>query len=688
MKKKIGYFIALLSVILPLIYEYNTPGTFIFERFITLFIAILFISINFILDYKKVWNFCYKKRWFICIGILLYVLIMGFNTSSVNCYNSYIQPNIIGGQYIPIFNEPQGVRSDEWATSTPLKLSQYKLDNPFSKENDLLMGNSSLVNLHPIFASFSFSTLTSPRLWGYLVFDEARAVTVDTMFEWILLFFVSFDFFLIITDKKKILSLFGAIFVTFAPAVVWWNSYCFALFGESIVIAVYHFLKSEKTWKKILLSILIGWLGACLVMTMYPAWLVPYFYIFAGIVIWLLIKNWKKENTKITLLGITIAVLMAFGLIIPTFIQNLEVFELLSNTVYPGARFATGNDGTEYTLFNYIGSLFYWYKPLPNPCEASQFVGLFPIPIIMVIYYTIKKIIKKEKVDTLSIILGIIAIVFTINVYFSLPWLARITLLYLTPASRLTVVINYLCIIILMRNMSISATENIRKNETIIATTLGVIMTYIATSAFTGHYADYIPTQLFYPICIFFTIIFILSILNSKKTNYIFGGILATVTLVSGMNVPPISIGIDVLYEKPISKEIQSIVKEDENSTWITVATSHVVSNYLVANGASTITSTNFYPNYDIWKKLENYKEYDDVINRYAHFITHITEEDTYFELMQSDLVHLFINPEDIETLGIDYIVSTYDLSKHNNEQIKFENIYMEDGMYIFSANY
>ena len=688
MRQTIGYILLILSLIIPAFIEKMIQGKFVEERFLTIFFLLAFISICFIFEMKKLFEFYYKKRWFICIGVLLFVLLMGFNTSSVNCFDSYIQPNITSDNYKPIFNSSQSIRSDEWASGTPLKLSQYRTSKPLSTNNDLIMGKTSNVTFYPQYSNKSLSVLSNPRLWGGLVFDEARSVTVDTMFEWIVLFFVSFEFCLILTDKNKLLSLFGAIAITFAPAVVWWNAYNLPLFGEALVVLVYKFFKSNKNWQKILLSLIIGWVCSCDIMTMYPAWLVPYSYVFLGIIIWIFIKNMRKEDTKITIIGILLAIIVAALIILPNYFNSLDIFNIVSNTVYPGKRFSVGNDGMAYTLFNYIGSLFYWHRGLINSSEASQFIGFFPIPILLGIYYLVKSKIQKQKMDLLSLILIIISIIFTIDVLFKIPLLAKVTLLYMCPPVRITVIINYICLLLLLRIMAKNNTKILKKSKLIISGILGLIATFIAINIYKNHFESYFMGKIPYLAISLFLVLFILLIINHKKLNYIFISILSFVILVGSLQINPINVGVDILYEKPLAKEIRNIVEKDKKSIWATIGTSYVVNNYIVVNGGKTITSTNIYPNYNLWKKLDDYKKYDDVINRFAYFMCDFTEEKTFFYLNQADLVTLFINPKDVETLGIDYLVSLRELESYGNDDIRFEKVYFEDGMYIYHAKY
>ena len=55
-------------------------------------------------------------------------------------------------------------------------------------------------------------------------------------------------------------------------------------------------------------------------------------------------------------------------------------------------------------------------------------------------------------------------------------------------------------------------------------------------------------------------------------------------------------------------------------------------------------------------------------------------------ELLYADNVSIKLNYNDLEKLDIDYILSTVDLNEMNLGK-EFEELYEEDGMYIYKVN-
>ena len=78
------------------------------------------------------------------------------------------------------------------------------------------------------------------------------------------------------------------------------------------------------------------------------------------------------------------------------------------------------------------------------------------------------------------------------------------------------------------------------------------------------------------------------------------------------------------------------------------------------------------------------FRSYENVYNRYAHILIELTNEDTNFELITQDTIKLNINIEDIDILKIDYIVSQEKIDILKSSTMTFDNIYADDGIYIY----
>ena len=105
-------------------------------------------------------------------------------------------------------------------------------------------------------------------------------------------------------------------------------------------------------------------------------------------------------------------------------------------------------------------------------------------------------------------------------------------------------------------------------------------------------------------------------------------------------------------------------------------------SSLTICLGASTYNSTNYIPNEELWDVLDPKKKYEPIYNRYAHVIVQLVDEDTHVELLQDDLVILYLSYNDLKDLEVDYILTESPLE--NVEGVCFEEEYNEYGEYIY----
>ena len=135
-----------------------------------------------------------------------------------------------------------------------------------------------------------------------------------------------------------------------------------------------------------------------------------------------------------------------------------------------------------------------------------------------------------------------------------------------------------------------------------------------------------------------------------------------------------------------MSKEIKKIVSNDTDSIWITAFTPFYFQNYVAANGAPILNSTNYVPNFDMWEILDTNNEFRDIYNRYAHISVELTLEKTKIELIAPDHIKLTLNSLNLKDLGIDYILTIENIDEFSTDETKLNCIYDEDGIKIYKV--
>lgn len=645
----------------------------------------LFILLNFIYDRSKIYDFIYRKRYLLGF-IILFILVVGkYNGSSTAIWNNYIQPEYKIKNSV-IFGKTRSIRSDEWLVSTPTNLSQASSTVNFSTYNNILGAHKNLVMLQPNLPSTDISLLSIPNKIGYLFLDVERAFSLAWYLPYFILFFASFEMLMILLKKNKLFSVLGAIMITFSPAVQWWQSATIPAYGALAITLFYYFLIEKKWKKKLLLSILFGYAGYLYIMCLYPAWQVPYGYVYLIIFIWVIVNNRKYFNKKtfLYLIPILLVIIIPFGTIL---YMNRDIFKIMQSTVYPGSRNSTG--GGEYiTLFTYVLSLFYPYKDLGNPCEFSQYIGLFPIPI----FYSIYLMIKNKKKDLFLIMADILMICFCIWIFFPLPaFLSKITLMYTSTVVRAQVSVGYLSLLMLLyilANYEIKINEKILNVKNIIIVIISFLTIYFtikqSNSVINTFFPGYVSLKTSLISLFVFVIVTILFLYNHKKSNVLLVLVLIFISMFSCSLVSPFNKGLDVFYKKPLAKQISKLVKKDKNSIFMSADKTIFTGNYIIVNGGRTIDSINYVPNLDLYHKLDPDLKYEDVYNRYEHVgVKVIDDKDTYFELVQNDYINIFINKKDVCKIGVDYLVTLGDDLK----DLDYEKIYNKYNAYIFKTN-
>lgn len=682
-------FIFFLIILCP-IFSYLVVNSFCINfikfKFIFFMFLLEFLCMHLYINVKIIWNFIYKYRYIIGISLFSVLVAFGFHGSSSGLYENFIEPNSSTSSGIPIFGKNRDIRSDEWVVSTPFVLSQNSILNNYNTFNVTAAASLTNVSFYPKMPSKNISILASPKYLGFLFLPLENAFSFYWYFNIFAIFFITFEFFMIITKNNKIWSLTGAIMITFGPSVQWWYSNMLVEIiysGLGALVLFYNFLHSKNLFYKILLSIGIGIFGSIFIQILYPAWMVLFAYIYLAFIIYFIID--KNNNSKwydyFMLVFITV---ITIGLILlPAIYNSIDNVRLTMNTVYPGARFSQGGLGFEH-LFDYIISIALPYISFSNSSEASQFLSLYPVPLIIGLIVIIQNF-KNKKNDLLLILLEIIILFFSLWNYIKLPaFISKITFLYMSTEQRSTVVVSFCCVVLLIYVLS-NYKNILRKNSILyfcFAFTIACFGTYIMLKI----YPEADKKLLIYGfIMIVTSLIYLILCYSYCKYKYMLPLALIIVTLFSGLTVNPLNRNLNVFYEKPVSKKINDIFSDDNEAIWASSNAPIFYSDYLLANGVKTFNSVHYFPYYSIWNIIDPSYKYVDVWNRYAHVTVTLTNENTSVQLMQNDYININLRNEDVCKLNIKYLMSSdNNLESYSNSKIKINKIYENENVYIY----
>ena len=654
-------------------------------RWAFLLLAYTFLLLNVFINYKVLYQYVFRHRYMISLVLFCCFVLAKLNFSSIAMYDYYVQPGS-GSEFItPVFGGPLSIRSDEWAINTPRSLTyQFCVGQ---KYNDIIMASQTL-NLKTSGVALSLSMITKPFNMGFLFLGAEYAVS----FYWGSLLIVGLlagiEFFLVITKNNKLLSFMGSVAIIFSSFTVWWSGNEIVIYAMAAVAGIYRFLSTESRKIRIICGILIAAFGSAFVGVMYPAWQVPAGYTFLAVIIWSFVVNWGniKKFKAIDWIIFAVTVVAAIVVIVAYLIENMEYTKAVMDTVYPGSRRVYGG----YTLdkmFTYPATLLFPFKAGEFTfSEYGMYFSLYPMPTLVAIFI----LFKLKKKDLLNILLLTVSAVFTVYCTFGVPtWFGDISLLSYSFSTRVLTYVDFIQILLLTRSMAIMDEQNIYIPKRFIipsAAILSVFTVYLCDKKFT--YQNFMSFRYMIVIAVMLIALMVCFVGRvSRKLRDIAIVFFIVVHCAVSAFVPPIQKGLDPIYSKPVAQKAMEIAEEDPDARWIAVD-QWIEANFYAACGAKVINSNNYIPNFELWETLDPEGKYNDVYNRYANFIISLTDEESVPILNQADLITLKLNYGQLDDIGARYLVTKYVLDIPEKYNIGVEQLYAENGTYIYSLEY
>ena len=654
---------------------------------------VFFIGLHFIFSLSKMYKFIHKHRYIIACAFLVFVMIFKLSGSSIVEYNSLIQSHYGDDRkFNTLLGRSRMIRTDEWATSTTYILSQANSENPFSYFSDVLRGTDTdmfTVSNGPV---LDILLLGRPFQIGFILFGNSVGLSFYWYIRLLAMMLGSYELCLILTKKNKRASLVGMIAITFSSATQWWYCMDSLIWGQIALVMFYHFMNTKDKWKKYLTALGILISGLSYIFVFYPAWQLPFGYVFLGIVIWMLIDSIKYGDYKINKHDVIVAcvtLLCLIAILGRWYALSKDTLAAELNTDYPGERQEVG--GHARNLCAYFYDIFFPFRDYLNPCEYAAMLSFFPVPLILGIVYAFR---NKRNLHFWVPMLAV-NIFLTIWCTVGFPaFLANITKMSMSPAGRATIPLGVSCIyllVFLMGNYDDQKDKLLNKN---IAIFLAISCTaYVAYKAKnTIEYADVFlyldDIKMFFAFEVFLLANICMFNMSYPKVRNFCGFVIIAIALMSGLTVNPVISSTNIFYEKPIAKKMNEIKENDPDALWAVNDDGWYCNDYPLASGIKTINSTQLYPNFEMYEKLFGEEKLEDFqfrtkVNRYCHINFVIVDEPTDVDLLYPDNIALLVNYMDLSKLGVKYIISFDDLSVESFGDY-FDELYNDDGMYIY----
>lgn len=647
------------------------------KYWIGLFIPLLVIVGGFFFFPDRSTRFFFRYRYFIAFAILFLCVAFSITGSSIGLfckYFAYPDEDVV-------FGVSRHIRSDEWAVYTPMAWAQYLDPNgKFSYFSSLLRAGDTdvfLVYGQPV---RNLIVIFRPFQIGYLFLPMEKGASFFWCGRFLALFLASFEFGRLILNDNRRLSLAFSFCIVFAPVVQWW----FVINGlveiiitiEVSILALDRFLRDQRFWMRAGMTLLIAECAGCYILTFYPPWQIPFGYILAALIIWVLIRNkgnmiFRIQDLIIVLCGILILICsMAY-----VFVRSFDTIKAIMGTVYPGQRLLNGG-GDGRRLFASFANL--WYAltgraAYNDVCNSALIMDFFPVCYILPGLLAFKGIRSKEKMDILTALLFIPSVLLTIWAVFGLPAVAaKLTLLNRSQPTRTLVAIGFCNLLILFRAIG-------RITKTCRFRTAGIVVS-IATAVLVHRVISWLNPDFFstgqfiISICLWIVLVNCLFNMNHDAVQKVFVIMLGVVMFITGVLVNPIRTGMGSVKDIPEIRMVKDVVANDPMAVWIVEGKGLPVCNSTILAGARTINTTNVYPNLSRWRSIDKDGKYENIYNRYAHITIEIADKDpegNRFEIgIGQDTFTVRLTTDDLYTLGVDYIFTQRKIEGAEFEQL------------------
>ena len=507
------------------------------------------------------------------------------------------------------------IRSDEWLVRLPWLLSQEARDFDTKMVTAGLHEPAITYDL----PSKDFALVTKPHLLPYLVFDINRAIAAEW---WILVFGSALATYLLLLSLgvRRSLSFPLSLFMAFSPGLHWWtvnSSFSIVLYGALGGAAFITALQTEKTYRRIALSVLAGWLFSCAVVVLYPPFQIPTLFLIALLLL-VEIQSRYSGRKQIPIYVVGTSGLVFLALTSAFFILYRNGLSATAATVYPGSRRSTGGDINLASLF---GVPFDSFASRPvsgvvnglNQSEnASTFLLALPVLFLLPFWSSTRRIMENQR-QFLSVATAWFVVLLA---WMLLPLpdiFGKVTLLDRVKPDRIKPSLSFVCVVVVALFLDKYIDYFSRKQRLMAVVWFGVITltagTYYSVNDIQLSNSDIFKYGLlwFVPTVLIFCF--------SKRIGL---WTLVVVALFTSVNINPLHRSVRPLYENSIKKEM---LRTDPllSESWVTFSGSPQIRGLMVASGAQVMSAVSPYPDNLFWKQFDPESRFKDEWNRYGH---------------------------------------------------------------------
>lgn len=573
-------------------------------------------------------HFNKRVKWLtgLCIGLFLVLTLSKIHFSSIPYWNQVL-PDGSDPKRGLIAGRPKGIRMDEWSAMAPFVLSQA--NNGFPQKNQAIGGEKpGLVVYLPI---HHFITAFRPNYWGFYLFDTERSFAWNGIFYPIFGFLMVAYLFLILTRNQFWLSVLGAFWFIFSPAIAWWSfSPLTHVFSGSIILMASLYIFYARKWQTLVWAgALFAWSVVTFALNLYPPYQVPFGYLLIFLLIGFVWRYYRKEFL-FSQIGAKAATFLlaavAIGAIVYAYYVDAKpTIDALANTVYPGKRSESGGTGF---IANWLSEYYSGWllndqkfpKAWLNICELSHSVTFLPvIAVSLVIFF-----VKSKKIDPLLTIILVYTLILLIWIEVGFPtFLAKATLLDVSPTRRTQVPFGMANVFLAVLYLAYIRERKLLLSFNLTAALIAFVLAFMGYAAWLnltdaeGYYKTY---QLFIPTLFFIVLNYLmLPVSTFRNKEVVIASLMGLFTL-PNLGVNPLSIGLSPITEHVLYKKVRELHLQDPKARWVVMGSQYIT--YMVtATGVNQLSGIKFVPDFETMHVFDPTMKRDSAYNRYAHTV-------------------------------------------------------------------
>jgi hypothetical protein len=283
--------------------------------------------------------------------VILAALVLGGLELSGSSASLYAAP-----EGDPVAGRARTARTDEWWVRTPLVARQVARDLP--DRNDLGVGAHDMGVLSDL-PTRRWGVLFRPHTAPYHVLGLERAFSLEWWIMFLALPALGLYAFGLAIGLRVLTAALAAMLVVLSPFVQWWTgswtgtTVGYACLAGAVLIAA---TRANSPLSRIGMAALAGWLGACLVLVLYPPTVIPMALVVGAGAVAVIARSFphpeqRREWWSCIAIVAGVACVVGGVLLAAFFLAHRGALDAIANSVYPGRRRDSGGAPQIATLF-------------------------------------------------------------------------------------------------------------------------------------------------------------------------------------------------------------------------------------------------------------------------------------------------------------------------------------------------